>query len=121
MMKEKETDVQERRKYVRLTADVEVRYDVLDTKSHEAMQAVTRNISAGGICLIINEQLPIGTVLQLDIYLPQNQPVIKAKGKIVWISAFRMANEKERYDAGIEFIEIDEEQRKIIDKYVLRH
>ncbi|RKY40078.1 MAG: hypothetical protein DRP76_02700, partial [Candidatus Omnitrophota bacterium] len=33
-------------------------------------QGETKNISAGGLCLLANEEMPTGTILHLKFYLP---------------------------------------------------
>jgi len=117
-MSEKETKIQERRKFVRLNASVEVYYTLVGEESEKQEQTVTKDISAGGICLIVYEPIKIGNILSLRIYLPDNEPFILTKGKVVWTKSFNIAGEKERYDVGIEFVSIGEADRKRVDKYV---
>ncbi|MBL7130434.1 MAG: PilZ domain-containing protein [Candidatus Omnitrophica bacterium] len=117
-MSEKDTAMQDRRKFVRLNAAVEVDYIVLDSESQQREHTATKNISAGGICLIAHEQLRAGDILSLTFSLPNNESPIIVKGKVVWIKSFKVASEKESYDVGIEFIDINEVNRERIDKYV---
>lgn len=111
-------DANERRRFPRLSVAVDIQYRIIpDAIAYET--GATANISAGGICLIIYEALNVGSVLELNIYLPDGQPIIKAKGRIVWIRPFNVAKDKkERFDSGIEFLDINESDKKRIDNYV---
>ena len=111
----------ERRRFPRLGVAVDIQYKILpDSIAYET--GATSNISAGGICLILYDALPAGSILELNIYLPDEQPIIKAKGKIVWVRPFNVArDQKERFDAGIEFLDLSETNRKRVDNYVFSY
>lgn len=112
----KKTAIQERRRFVRLDASVEIFYSL--EANQDAVSCLSKNISAGGICLIVYEPLNAGDTLSLRIYLPDDKPFVVARGKVAWIKTFKIAGEKERYDAGLEFTEINQGDRKRIDNYV---
>ena len=60
-----------------------------------------------------------GDILKLEIVLPEDSPTINAVGKVVWLKPFHIATEeKTRYDVGVEFTEINEAERRRINKYV---
>jgi c-di-GMP-binding flagellar brake protein YcgR len=108
----------ERRKFPRLVADVVVEYSVI-AKEPEKETSVTKNISAGGICLIVYEDIEINSILSLKILLPVSKSPLQAKGKVIWKSEFSIDSEqRERYDLGIEFVEIKELDRQKIFQYV---
>lgn len=108
----------DRRRFPRLNVTVDIQYRLLPEAVAYATGA-TSNISAGGICIILYEEVPVGSVLELNIYLPDGQPIIKAKGRIVWIKPFDVArDQKERFDAGVEFIDLNENDESRIAKYV---
>lgn len=113
----------ERRKFVRLNFDVDVAWKKippLDSSNPHRNSA--KNISEGGICLITNEPVAVGDTLDLVIKLPA-QNVINAQGKVVWASEFEVigATREKKYDAGVEFIQIRENEQEEIKKFVLRH
>ncbi|MDP2939065.1 MAG: PilZ domain-containing protein [Candidatus Omnitrophota bacterium] len=111
---------QERRKFVRLDISCNVNYKILDEKPIIQDKSQTKNISAGGICLIVDEELKPGTSLDLDFELPDKKTPIKAKGMVVWIKPFKIASEQQHFDSGIEFTQISPTERKRIDQYVFR-
>jgi c-di-GMP-binding flagellar brake protein YcgR len=111
----------ERRRFVRLNASCDVNYKVLKTRPIISDKSLTKNISAGGICFIANDKLNPESVLELNFDLLDKKSIIKAKGRVVWTKSFKIATEPERFDCGVEFIEINPSDRKRIDQYVFSY
>lgn len=114
--------LEERRKFVRLN----ILADVLYTKkalSEQEKVSLTKNISGGGICLIAYDDLHESDILDLQIYLPEDKAPITALGRVAWVNEFVVGDTSvgKRLDVGIEFIEIKENERVKIDKYVFTH
>jgi len=110
----------ERRRFPRLDTSVDIEYGIFKKESLQEGKAVTKNISAGGICLIVYEKIEIGTILDIRSNLKDINYIIKARGKIVWSSNFTvMPGNIARYDLGIEFVEIKEDDRQKLSQYVL--
>lgn len=108
----------ERRRFIRLNINAEIKYSIIP---QEALQyhSKTKDIGAGGICLLADTLLKTGDMLTLEISLPEDPPNIHAVGRVVWVKSFSIADEKNvRYDAGVEFTEITDPERKKINKYV---
>ena len=106
----------ERRRYPRHYAVV-ADYKLADSDSVKVGQV--KNISAVGICLILYDNVKIGTGLELEIYLPSTASSILAKGRVVWVKEYKIISElKPRFDAGIEFLEIQEADKQKISQYV---
>ncbi|MFH0877006.1 MAG: PilZ domain-containing protein [Candidatus Omnitrophota bacterium] len=110
--------IDERRKFVRLGVNVKVNWQkpappppILDQEN------LTKNISEGGICLTANEKLNTGELLLLDIELP-NRRFIRAKGRVAWVHEFDIRAKGKRYDVGIEFLEIQPQDREEIKKFM---
>ena len=111
---------EERRRFPRLAASVDVNYSVVK-KTSAAESSEAKNISAGGICLIVYQKLKIGTVLDLKIFISDINQTVTAQGKVIWSSHFTVGHDsRDRYDVGIEFIEIDQAARRKISEYVFK-
>jgi c-di-GMP-binding flagellar brake protein YcgR len=112
----------ERRKFVRLNAMADVIYRKRDVSEQETL-SLSRNIGEGGICLIAYDDLKKADVLDLQIYLPDDPKHIPAVGRVAWVNEFVVgdASGGRRLDVGIEFLEIKEEDRGRIEKYVFTH
>jgi c-di-GMP-binding flagellar brake protein YcgR len=112
----------ERRQFVRLNVLTDISY-AKRLPSEAIKLSLSKNIGAGGICLIVYEPLQKSEVLDLKIYLPEGSKPVSAVGKVVWTKEFSMGDgpKNKRYDAGIEFIEIGKEDLNKIQKYVFSH
>jgi c-di-GMP-binding flagellar brake protein YcgR len=79
----------------------------------------TENIGAGGICVIIKEDLGLFQGVDVELYLDDARPPIKCGGTVVWV--VKKASSKKGnylYDTGIEFIDIRPEDREKISELV---
>ena len=110
----------ERRHFSRLAASVDVNYSLLEKKQDKNIKAVSKNIAAGGICIIAYEQLKTGSVLELNINIAEINRTVKAKGKVIWNSEFTVGQDQPRYDVGVEFVEISDSDRQLISQYVFK-
>ena len=108
--------MQERRKYVRLNIPLEVSYS-LQGKEDTRYKSITKNISAGGARFAIEEELPKGAVLNLNIKIPIKSEPIPIKAKIVWTKK-ESGQGKNIYDTGLEFIHIPEESKGDFFQYL---
>jgi len=110
----------EKRKFPRLRIDTNVEYSIVGKESLQNVNS-TKNISAGGICIIVYENIEIAAVLSLKIYLPANNIPIHTKGRVAWKSEFKIGSDsKSCYDVGIEFLDINEDDRRKIFQYVFK-
>jgi c-di-GMP-binding flagellar brake protein YcgR len=110
---------EDKRRFIRLNALVDVVYHKISPQEKEKI-SLTKNISKGGICLIAYEELKKSDMLDLKIFLPEDKKPIHAIGKIVWSKSFIIGDisSGKRFDLGIEFIDITEEEANKINKYV---
>ncbi len=109
---------EERRRFIRLNINADIKFSIIPHGSAE-YQSKTKDIGAGGICLMSDLPLKNSDILKLEIFLPEDPPSVHAIGKVVWVKPFSIADEKSvRFDAGVTFTEITEPDRKKINKYV---
>lgn len=118
---EQERPCGERRRYIRLNTSVEVKYTVIGKPG--TIRVFSKNISAGGICIIIEEKLEKDTPLQLEIVIPDLKEPIRALGRVVWQRRVEPADEQSRtyLDTGIEFTGISNFDLFNINRYVLEN
>ena len=111
----------ERRQFPRLNSSADVEYTILKKGMLPGEKTATKNISAGGICLIVYEKIGLGSLLALSIHFIDIDYVLEAKGRVIWSSSFTVGSDgRERYDLGIEFTEMDESDRQKISQYIFR-
>jgi c-di-GMP-binding flagellar brake protein YcgR len=114
-------DFKESRRFPRMMVSVDIEYNVLKKESSEREKAVTRDISAGGICLIVYEKVDIGSILDLKIHFDDTSEPLDVRGKVVWSSHFTVGPDgRDRYDLGIEFTEVADADREKISQYLFK-
>ena len=109
----------EKRKFPRLNISVDIVYTKLPTADKPKLSQ-SKNISKGGICLIVYEQLQVSDLLELKIFLPEYEKPINATGKIAWLKEFviESSTKSKRFDVGIEFAKVSNKDKQRIDKYI---
>ena len=59
------------------------------------------NISLGGICLVMEQELNLGEVIDISFHLPVTSRKFVARAKVVW-----QGPSNEGYQTGLEFVDI---------------
>ena len=113
----------ERRTYIRLNSKVNLRYAPVKSKE-EALKkrgltpeqlSVTKNISAGGLLFVADEELPLGSFLELKLELPDGEGQIECLAKVVRIEEI----ESDRnYDIAVCFLDLTGAERNRLNKYI---
>ena len=112
--------MEERRKFVRLDTRLEISYAVLPAE--QAKHAVTKDISAGGICLFAEKPLPPGTRLQVAMALPGREAPINFTAEVVWAESYEVIGKEQRQRAveiGVRFVEIAPKDQEAILQHVI--
>ena len=113
--------MQERRKFPRFRLSVQVRWQRYSGDAGAAPQNKGRvkNISAGGVCLVLQEGIEVGDVLAIEIELPGGKNIL-AKGRVIWIDKNVKIGEAEKvgYEGGVEFFDINKQTRKELDRFL---
>lgn len=103
----------ERRQFRRANFPCEI--DILTAPLH-VIKCRTENIGAGGVRVMIDENLPISSFVGLKLYLSKKP--IECRGRVVWVVERKVKGKKTKFDTGIEFNQISKEDRKVIDIFV---
>ena len=109
--------MEERRRFPRLVSTIDVDYKPLQGDRGLVVSA-SKNISACGVCIFLKEPVANGTLLEVAFSLPGGQRLFKLIGKVVWVKGFEIGKSS-GYEAGIEFSQISEEERQLINSYVV--
>jgi c-di-GMP-binding flagellar brake protein YcgR len=76
-----------------------------------------KNISQGGICFFSEEKLNPTESLELNIFIIEGLLPITAEGKVVWAREVP-AGAKKKYEIGVQFLKINEENKIRIEEFV---
>jgi len=71
-----------------------------------------QNISLGGICIQTDSLEELGALVDLVINFPELDNAISVRGEVVW------ANPEPPMDIGIRFVELDNEQKETLRRYI---
>ncbi|MCP4652479.1 MAG: PilZ domain-containing protein [Candidatus Omnitrophica bacterium] len=80
-----------------------------------SISTYTEDISGGGVKVVVREQLEVLEEVDLKIYVKGD--FVRCKGKVVWVKEkpSPVLDGVVFYNAGIEFGELTEDDKKIID------
>ncbi len=79
-----------------------------------------KDVSAGGVCLVLHPGIQTGDLLDLDITLPRRSP-IQVKARVVWVNA----NARDKnwpgtyYEGGIVFLDLSEAHQVMLNQYLI--
>jgi len=97
----------DKRKFPRLNFNCEIQIQTLDKK--ESINAVTENLGAGGLCVMADKAIDRFSKCGVRIDFGEGSDAVEYMGKVVWIIPTKDAKgRKNRYDIGIEFIDMSE-------------
>jgi uncharacterized protein (TIGR02266 family) len=71
-----------------------------------------QNISLGGVCIETSGVEEVGTLVDLVLNFPELDASIAVKGEVAW------ANREPPMDMGIRYIDLDEERKDTLRKYI---
>jgi|GEM_PF-641230 c-di-GMP-binding flagellar brake protein YcgR len=109
----------ERRKYLRLGSALNAKYSVLSKEEESRKtEAVTKDISAGGIRIFLKEAFKPGTKLHLEISLPDESAPVNFIAEVVWQQEVKDGNKSEM-DTGLKYIEVSTIDRQKLTKHIL--
>lgn len=108
------TNNQERRRYKRFKTEAEIYFSVsyeLETKVEYSVieeqaanrskkyHAVSKNVSAQGVCFETEKQLIPGNHLLMEVYIPKSNDPVLMRGEVKWSSP--ILNNQNMYDCGV--------------------
>ena len=126
-MDEERAPCLERRKYKRLKDNIFI-FGSLRLSPSEEFKAFTRDISTGGLMFERERDIPNQGELELEMYQPMDCDKrvifsIPILTEVKWTRKIEKDNFEQgenKYRVGVEFLEIEEGDRKIIATYVER-
>lgn len=116
---------EERRKYQRFDIELELKYNLVSA-SKSIYSTSSKNVSKGGISLLVYEILPKDSLIEMEISVPGEKNVLRAKGRVVWCEDQNSPEHldktgKRTFTAGIEFVDTDKNEKSILMDYINKH
>ena len=106
---------QNRRKYPRFSAPICYRSAPFFSTRNPLL-----NIGLGGIRIYSNERFKIGKRLEIELFLPDDDEILKFTAKVVWQNALP-EDATAKYDIGLQFLNIPEDGLQRLAKVLEQH
>lgn len=112
----------QRREYFRLDCLVKVQYRLVESLNTEYNEdnpfkkTFANNLSGGGICLMLEDKIEVGKLIECEIFNDQSRKV-RFFGKVIrYERTGRDGNYK--FEAGIAYIKINDNDRDAVVRYI---
>jgi c-di-GMP-binding flagellar brake protein YcgR len=106
---------EERRRDSRIKEEDKVVIELLTNGQPPAektiLNALTKDISPGGVRLTTNMLLPVNTLLKVEVVLSRRRRVVQATGIVRWA---RTIYDEEMFEIGIEFTQISPDDKMLL-------
>lgn len=103
------------RRWLRLPAAWPVKC-AFDTTSQESCVVESVDVGAGGISVMVQQNVPVGNRIQLEVYAPPLERFFRVEGQVVRSIPLG----KGSYELGIRFIQMDPKDQQALNEAVER-
>ena len=112
--------MEDKRKYPRLNWSVMVRWELASDGASPA-SGTTKDISAGGVRLILREGIKVGDILELDIELGGGKNMY-IRGRVTWVEKFKISGVQEEtgFEGGVQFLDLKPENRRELERFMMQ-
>ena len=104
--------MKEKRKFIRFETSVKVNY-LSEKEPKIEKTGRTKNVNTGGIQLGTEEELTVGSKLELKIFVPGALNPAHLKGTVIWTKG-----SEKTYTSGIEFGKVEEDNKNTFLKFL---
>ncbi len=106
-----------KRKFPRLNLRCEILIQAGDKTT--PYSAVTENVGAGGVCVILDQPLERFAHCRVKLELDDRAQKLECRGKVVWaIPTAESGNRKKSFDIGIEFTDLQPVDRQLMREFI---
>ena len=109
----------ERRKFKRFDAYMSVKCNRAQESQSVSLLGLSKDVSRDGVCINSNDQLEKGTVVDLEIDLPDDSRPVRTTGKVMWTKASQ--NKDDGINYGVQFVSIDPIDKFRVLDYAYNH
>ncbi|MCM8800200.1 MAG: Flp pilus assembly complex ATPase component TadA, partial [Candidatus Omnitrophica bacterium] len=89
--------------------------DIFKKGLNSEQMAVTKNVSCGGLLFVFDTLIPIGSILELKLEIPDGQPPLECLARITRIEEIE---EAQKYEIAVCFLDITSNQRARLERYL---
>lgn len=94
----------DKRRYIRFDTSIKIKYKLAGSAWIDG-SSVCNDIAMEGMKLEVSENLPVGTLLDIELYLATEQKPIRVTAQTVWCREFAKKEGKpRRFETGVRFL-----------------
>jgi len=108
--------MREKRRFIRFDTSLKTNY-ITRSGPRTEKTGITKDVCAGGIQLLTEEELKAGSKLALKIFTPDALNPTHLNGTVTW-SREISSGKKLSYSAGIEFVDIEEDNKNTFLRFL---
>lgn len=110
--------MEERRKYKRVSGRLRIIYKIKEGSIEGSAYSI--DVSAGGFCVGLEHRMENDAVLDLLVYLPDNEKPFNCRGKVTWQSSKAQKDKEGRifFETGLRFENLELKNRLRLIYYV---
>ena len=109
----------DQRAFPRFSAECKI---MIQGKEGHPIQAKTENLGAGGVCVILKQELEKLSLVRLRLNLDERTPPIECDGRVIWMVPSKgfggFGAKRATFDTGIEFLNLPPETGAAITAFV---
>lgn len=102
------------RQYLRIPVSWPVKLEAASAPAGNPQLASTKDVSAGGIKVETRQMVPVGSRIQVEVYVAPLQRAIAAQAQVVRCLMIKEGG----FELGIRFLEIDAADRKTLGEAI---
>jgi len=114
-----EKNVGERRKYIRVKSNFNIKIDIDAKKIRNFFSKVGKSIdiSGSGVLFRYDKLVELGTIIKITFLMPNSFDFFEGKAKVV---RTEINPDNKTYDIGIVFIDLNEDDEDTLNYYVTK-
>ncbi len=110
----------ERRQFIRVRTRLTTFVTIMSTG--RVQRALTRDIGGGGVCLLTETALGLGTEVKLEVQLPDREKPIACQAVVIWNRtipppADAPEGSKPALETGMSFLQIEPKEKALLTQY----
>ncbi len=100
------------RQFLRIQAPWPLKYQ-LSTEADNPRVTLAKDVSAGGLGVVVQERIPVGSQIQVEIHVPPLSRTLSAEGQVV-----RTGAQGDSFELGVRFVQMNPEDRQALDEAI---
>ncbi len=119
-IEKKEPDVYEYLKLLDSKVSLIAQAFLQQNNDYSETQLCETNISASGIALAVDEPIKAGQYVEVKLFLSSCVAVILLYGKVIYCHKSSDPEQKNKYQIGIDYINLKEADREVLIKHIVK-